>query len=62
MCKCTNANNADNGGSTSDLDHHFLATIKNERNDLIHDRWTVPCKNLTINKWDRCTESHGLWK
>ena len=49
VCKCTNANNADNGGSTSDLDHHFLATIKNERNNLTHDRWTVPCKNLTIN-------------
>ena len=27
VCKCTNANNANNGGSTSDLDHHFLPRI-----------------------------------
>ena len=27
VCKCTNANNANNGGSTSDLDHHFQAGV-----------------------------------
>ena len=32
VCKCTNANNANNGGSTSDLDHHFQAGVWGEKN------------------------------
>ena len=53
VCKCTNANNANNGGSTSDLDHHFQAGVWGRKNGLHMDAMIMPkdiLKKKTGNK------------
>ena len=42
VCKCTNANNANNGGSTSDLDHHFQAGVWGRKIGLHMDTMIMP--------------------